>query len=213
VPKTKPSQNSKNNGSHKNGSIALEATSKLPELSGLRALRPQLARAKRKAFLKILARTLNVTRAAKAVKSDRSQVYEWRKDDTEFAEAWDSAIKTAIDEVESTVHGLATGQYTRMVVSAGKHLGDEQIFDVRAAELLLKGRRREVYGERSSLSITGADGGPIRIEKREVEPELVRTVVVLLGQAGLTDFAGLAGQPVGTTLAVAEASRLPEHPA
>jgi AcrR family transcriptional regulator len=51
-------------------------------------------------FLNVLATTGNITKAAKAIGVHRSAANYWRKRDARFAEAWDEAIETALDELE-----------------------------------------------------------------------------------------------------------------
>ena len=57
-------------------------------------------RAKRQAFLDVLAATCNVSVAAKAVGLDRVGAYRLRRRDPQFADLWRSAILTGYDRLE-----------------------------------------------------------------------------------------------------------------
>jgi hypothetical protein len=59
---------------------------------------PQRARV---LFLKELARRGNVSDAARKAGIGRVTVYDWRKAEPDFAAAWDEALETAIDTLES----------------------------------------------------------------------------------------------------------------
>ncbi len=64
------------------------------------ANRTKLTPQKRQRFLKVLAATCNVTVAARDINVSRTQVYEARKRDVEFATAWDNAIEEGADALE-----------------------------------------------------------------------------------------------------------------
>lgn len=54
---------------------------------------------KKHAFLTCLAQTGNVSASADHAGSSRSQVYEWRKQDHDFAAGWDEALAIAVDQM------------------------------------------------------------------------------------------------------------------
>lgn len=55
---------------------------------------------KKIAFCSVLAETCNVGRACKTIDISRTTAYEWRKEDEEFAEAWDRAIEIGVTALE-----------------------------------------------------------------------------------------------------------------
>lgn len=58
---------------------------------------------KEHAFLAVLAETGNVTKSAAAIGCGRSAVYEWYRNDPDFAARWDRAIKVAVLGMEDEV--------------------------------------------------------------------------------------------------------------
>lgn len=54
---------------------------------------------KKQSFLKKLAETGNVSASATLSDLSRSQAYEWRKHDPDFAELWDDALAIAVDQL------------------------------------------------------------------------------------------------------------------
>lgn len=58
-------------------------------------------------FLKALASSGNVTRAAESIGTTRSVVYYWKKTNAAFSEAWDNAIEKAMDELEESARDRA----------------------------------------------------------------------------------------------------------
>jgi hypothetical protein len=80
-------------------------------------------------FLEALAKGCGVADAAKAVDIARCTAYKWRKEDSEFDAAWQDAVETGVDHVETAVYNAA--------------LDGNMV----AAKLILKHRRRESYGD------------------------------------------------------------------
>lgn len=62
---------------------------------------------KKKRFIETLAAQGTVSHAAQAAGVSRNTAYRWRRDDLEFAEAWDEAHDKAVDEVESVLYQKA----------------------------------------------------------------------------------------------------------
>ena len=96
---------------------------------------------RRAAFLTSLAKTGQITRSAKAAKVERQTVYDWRRQDPEFAKAWDEALSLAADMLEDTAFNRATR-------AANPSDG--------LLTLLLKAHKPEKYRERSDVQVTGA---------------------------------------------------------
>lgn len=116
--------------------------------------RVKLAKKKRNAFLREL--FLNggmVIPAAKAVGYVNPQpLYHYRKQNEEFAEAWDEVIEMAGDLVEAEVYRRAIHGVKEPVFYKGEIVGYVNKFSDRLAELLLK-RHKPEYRE------TGREGG------------------------------------------------------
>lgn len=108
---------------------------------GRKTVRTDRAREK---FLAQLRLSPNVSAAARAGGFGRNAAYEWRKDDEEFAAAWDEALDEAIDNLEATAYERASTTSDRL------------------AEVLLKAHRPDKYVEKRLLEHTGKDGGPIQ---------------------------------------------------
>jgi hypothetical protein len=87
--------------------------------------RLRLTDARRRAFLRALAETGNVTAAVEAAGTSRSRVYELRKADPPFALAWEEAEETAADALEAEARRRAVIGVLEPVVSAGKVVRDD----------------------------------------------------------------------------------------
>lgn len=97
-------------------------------------------------FLGELRLSPNVSRAARAAGVSRQHVYMLRTQDPDFATAWDHALAESIDDLEGAAYDRAKLDSDTLAI------------------FLLKCHRREVYGDRSRLELTGADGGPVAFE-------------------------------------------------
>lgn len=114
----------------------------------------------RETFIKELAKRANVSDAAKAAAINRSTAYRWRKEEPDFAAAWDEAIETAIDAMEREAHRRAfTGIKKPIVGRVGKdqdgivtHVTE---YSDGLATLLLKAHRPEKYRERTDVQHSG----------------------------------------------------------
>ncbi len=178
-----------------------------------------LAGAKKARFLEKFRHFPVISLAARRIGINRVTVYKWRKDDPEFDAALENLQEEYTDLLERELQKLATGQYKRPLVSAGKLVAFEDIHDVTALRMLLQAYRPRLYRERTEVSASVHQS--IEIQKKEVTVHLVADVTKLLVEAGLgsNDPASLAdtardqGEPVDTALAVAKASRLPKSAA
>lgn len=117
-------------------------------------------------FLEALRDTANVSRSAKVAGVARSMAYRERKASEWFAKAWDDAIEEGVDYLEEEARRRAFEGTQKPVYQGGVKVGAVREFSDTLMIFLLKGRRREVYGERRVLS--GPDGGPIKTESTSV---------------------------------------------
>ena len=137
-------------------------------------------------FLAALRELPVIAHACKAVGIERSTAYRAREADPEFAQAWDEALEEGIDRAEQEAFRRAVVGYEEPVVHQGRlsylyerYVDDDGKEQYRPAldangqpvpltvrkhsdallALILKGRRKKIYAERTEL--TGADGGPV----------------------------------------------------
>lgn len=110
-------------------------------------------------FLAALRELPVVAHACKAVSIERSTAYRAREADPEFAQAWDDAMEEGIDRAEQEAFRRAVAGYEKPVWYKGELVGTETVHSDALLALILKGRRKKVYAERTEL--TGADGGPV----------------------------------------------------
>jgi AcrR family transcriptional regulator len=96
----------------------------------------------RETFLAELRATGNISHSARCAGVDRKTVYNWRDKDAEFAEAWEDAEETAIDQLEKVARDRAIDSSDRML------------------EILLKAHRPEKYVERRLLGSDPANPLP-----------------------------------------------------
>lgn len=128
---------------------------------------PKLKPQRQKAFLEHLAKTANITVSCRSAGISRKQYYVWMKDE-KFAERAEHAMDDAIDMVEFALMQQATG-YLEPVYYQGEVVGDIRKRDTRAAEILLKGRRAQVFRERHDIEHSG------EVNTRVVEVPVVMT--------------------------------------
>ena len=140
----------------------------------------------RDAFLAALREMPVVQHACNAVGIERSTAYRARHADETLAKAWDEAMEAGIDKAEQEAFRRGVVGFLEPVVHQGQlqftyeryiDEGGKEAFRKRLDEngqpipltvrkhsdpmlaLILKGRRKSVYAERTEL--TGANGGPV----------------------------------------------------
>lgn len=91
-------------------------------------------------FVEQLVKGQTITAASETAGICRRTAYNWRESDKEFAEAWDDAIETGTEKLET--------EATRRALEGSDTL---LIF-------LLKARRPKIYRERITAELTGKDG-------------------------------------------------------
>ncbi len=110
-------------------------------------------------FLEVLARTCNVTHAARSAGISRSRVYDIRMEDAEFAAAWDAAEEIAVDSLEGEARRRALEGIDEPIVYQGEiqRDGDGKPVTIKKysdtlAMFLLRSHRPEKYRERYDVS-------------------------------------------------------------
>jgi hypothetical protein len=84
----------------------------------------KLTQARQQKFLEALAATGSVTTAVGAASTSRTRVYELRKADPDFANAWQDAEDTAADRLEEEARRRALEGVPEPLVTGGKLVRD-----------------------------------------------------------------------------------------
>jgi hypothetical protein len=131
----------------------------------------KLTRERRERFLRALAETGIVSVAVEIARTSRTRVYDLRKRDTGFAEAWDGAEEQAADALEAEAWRRAVDGVAEPLVSSGKVVRDDdgQPLAVRRYSdnlllALLKARRPDKFKDRAVVEHDIADGLADRLE-------------------------------------------------
>jgi hypothetical protein len=96
--------------------------------------------------VKALAKGKSPAWAAEEAGIGRSTAWLWRKNDPEFAAAWDEAVTEGVDRLEDEAHRRAVEGYnSRPIYHKGKKVGEIRDYSNSLLALLLKSRRPEVY--------------------------------------------------------------------
>lgn len=116
---------------------------------------------KREAFLTALRAHGNVSEACAAALIGRQSAYEWRRDDPEFAAAWNEALDEAADTMEREAWRRAVeGTEKPVFGSMGRGLGSGEVGRIREYSdtlliFMLKAARPEKFRERTETRHTG----------------------------------------------------------
>lgn len=123
-------------------------------------------------FLESLRDCGNVALAARFCHIGRRTVYAWRKEDTDFAKAWDEAMEDAVELMEAEARRRALNGVDEPVYQGGRLVGQTRRYSDTLLIFLLKGARPERYRDRWQGELTGPDGGaiPIRFVGEADEP-------------------------------------------
>lgn len=143
-----------------------------------RTIRTDRAREK---FLSILAKTCNVSEAARAANISRQAAYEWRAEDETFAIAWTNAEQEAADKLEREAWRRGVEGVDKPVTFQGVITDTYKEYSDRMLEILLKAHRPDKFVERTKSEVTGKDGGPIPIEMdlSKLTPEQLRAIAAI----------------------------------
>lgn len=119
------------------------------------------------AFLAALAATCSVTRACEATGLGRRTAYEWRAADPSFAARWEEAKRIGAEALEDEAHRRAFEGTDEPVFYKGDECGTVRKYSDTLAIFLLKGAMPDKYREKTSMELTGANGGPVQISDTE----------------------------------------------
>lgn len=127
--------------------------------------------ASRRLFIKHLRKSGNVTRAAEAAGVSRNQLYLVRRDDPDFARAWEEALEGAMDDLEAELLRRALEGTDKPVFFGGKECGTVKSYSDSLGMFLLKGRRRDIFGERAGQKkgrIAASEASEQAVNAREI---------------------------------------------
>src|SRR6185436_13306310 len=116
----------------------------------------------REHFLAQLRSNGNVTRAAEAIGRKRDTLYIYRAAHPEFAAAWDDAVESFVDGLETEAARRAAVGVDRPVFQGGAQVGVVREYSDRLLEFLLDRKR---YPQKSKHELTGAGGGAIVVQE------------------------------------------------
>ncbi len=120
---------------------------------------------KRRAFLKKLSETGNVSEAARASKVSRSHAYALKLADPAFAADWMDALESATDLLEAEARHRAVEGVEQPHFHQGQVTGSVRKYSDSLLMFLLKAHRPEKYRDRSA----DAKGNPDDEIDREIE--------------------------------------------
>lgn len=151
------------------------------------ANRTNLTLEKRAAFLAELSKVPNVTRAARLIGMSRRYMYEVREADEEFARQWDEAIDEGVETLEAEVHRRGFDGVDKPVTFQGMITDTYKEYSDTLAIFLLKAHRPDRYRDNTKVELTGANGGPVKIDDATAASELATLVNNILARSARAD--------------------------
>lgn len=133
----------------------------------------------REAFLATLAQSCNVSQSCRAAGIGRTLAYQWRKDDPDFAAAWDEAEEEAADRLEQEAWRRAVDGIDKPVTFQGVITDTYKEHSDKLLEILLKAHRPEKYVERLRSEISGPGGAPIKLDMSNLTDEQLAALEAL----------------------------------
>jgi hypothetical protein len=112
-------------------------------------------------FCEVLRESCNVTLAAETIGVSRSHVYQARKRNKAFREAWDNALNEGLDKLEAEIVRRGFRGVETPVHYAGKRVDTIRKYSDKLAMFFLKAHRPEKYRERAPVE---HPGGAVRSE-------------------------------------------------
>ena len=139
------------------------------------------------AFCAALAETCNVGKACAAAGMGRATAYAWRDDDSNFAAAWDKALKVGVSGLEDEAHRRGFDGTEEPVFHQGAQCGTLRKYSDTLAIFLLKAHNPDKYRENSKVELTGS----LDLRRKtdaEIDEELAQ--LAALDAAGALDRPG-----------------------
>lgn len=116
-------------------------------------------------FFETLAATDHMQKAVAASGLAERSVYYWREHDPEFAQRWTNAREAYVDKIEAEAYRRAVEGTDKGVYHQGALVATEKQYSDSLLALMLKAKRKREYGDASKVELTGADGGPVKVEE------------------------------------------------
>lgn len=96
----------------------------------------------------------DVSKACKAAGVSRTAIYEHRKNDAAFAEAWSDVLESLCDAAEAELYRRGVKGWSEPVFYKGNKVASIRKFDTRALELVLKANRPKKFREQIDIDLT-----------------------------------------------------------
>lgn len=143
-----------------------------------RALTKDTRQRARETFLQALAQRGVVAYAATTCGVSRHTLYEWRLTDAAFADAWEEALETAIDAAEAEayrrgIEGWDEPVFGRIGKDQDGQVGTMRRYSDAMLALILRGNRRDKYGERLEHIHRGAVNVEYVNDWRSVDTDVI----------------------------------------
>lgn len=107
-------------------------------------------------FLDVVRTTGNVSAGARAAGVLRAQVYRQRRKDQAFRAEWDSALQGALDDLEGALRRRAVDGVEKAIYYGGKQCGANVSYSDNLGMFLLRGRRKDIFGDGKSTAPSSA---------------------------------------------------------
>lgn len=114
-------------------------------------------RLKKEAFIRAYRELASITGAADAIGMPRGRHYEWMHQDEWYVAEFAAAEEAVVDMLEQEAVRRAVRGNERPVYQGGKHVGSIREYSDTLLIFLLKGRRPEMYRERSHVVLEQKD--------------------------------------------------------
>lgn len=119
------------------------------------ANRTKLTPKRKKAFLAALAYNANVTEACELVGVSTTCAYQHKAEDSQFGDDWNTALKAAVDRLESVAWERATEGVAKPVYQQGQMVGHIQQYSDTLLIFLMKGHNPDRYKDRAQVEHMG----------------------------------------------------------
>lgn len=141
---------------------------------------------RRARFLEALGECAIVSRAAKAAGVSRNALYEWRRDDPDFARDWETAVELGIAALEDEALRRVLDGVDTPVFYAGKQVATVRKFSDPLLMFMLRARRPDRYRDRPN----GAQPPAIDQTPQLTKEERDARITELLRKAGIIPASG-----------------------
>jgi hypothetical protein len=138
-------------------------------------------------FLTALSEGGSVTKAAEQAGIGRRTVYDWKATDPEFAALFEDAWQRGIAALEDEAVRRAYQGVQRPVFSKGVQVGSVTEYSDSLLMFLLKSRDPR-FRDKTSVEMTGKDGGPIKtdgIDLSKLSTDELRNLLSITARATL----------------------------